>query len=74
MFIDGPLHPADAQGFNRDLRQVVSATLLAHEIRIARRIGAQKMVDAASVWAKKLGANPDNLGIGMRLPLLKAVA
>jgi hypothetical protein len=66
MFVDGPRELEQSVRLNVRLRELVSATMLAHELRIIRSIGPAPFLKAAQAWSRRLGSQGP-LGIQARL-------
>jgi hypothetical protein len=55
VFTEGPESDRDANDVALDLVHITSANLLVHELRVAKRIGKDRLVSAMDVWLKRHG-------------------
>ena len=72
MFTDGPQAPIESATVARDLVAVTSATLLAHEVRIAKLIGGDEMLREAESWLSHNSPPGPYVGLAFRLDVLRA--
>lgn len=73
MFTEGPENPGDSSQVARDLMSLTAATMLVHEIRVARLIGPTTLLVGAEDWLRR--NNPPGLkaGLAARIDLLRSV-
>ncbi|QNJ92286.1 hypothetical protein HZU40_29690 [Mycolicibacterium fluoranthenivorans] len=71
MFTDGPSNEGASSVVALDMVRIASATMIAHEMRIARMIGKAALTTLATDWVSSNSA-PANLGIGRRMGILQA--
>jgi hypothetical protein len=73
MFTDGPENPDDSSRVARDLVALTAATMLVHEIRVAKLIGPAVLITEGEEWLAK--NNPPGLkaGLATRVELLRQV-
>lgn len=66
MFTEGPQEEHESAAVARDLIDLTSATLLAHELRVGQMIGADVLLDAADAWLKRNSPPGRPLGLATR--------
>lgn len=72
MFTEGPDDANVSKLVAMSMVRIATATMIAHETRIAQILGKNAMIDLATRWVEK-NSPPGNVGIGFRLPILRAV-
>lgn len=72
MFTEGPEDESSSVLVAMNMVRIATATMIAHETRIAQLLGKEVILTMARAWVKK-NATPDSVGIGLRLPILEQV-
>ena len=72
MFTEGPDSESISSLVALDMVRIASATMIAHERRIAQLLGKNSIIDIADDWIKT-NSPPARMGIGRRLPILRGV-
>jgi hypothetical protein len=73
MFTDGPEAPAESAAVARDLTSLTAATMMVHEVRIARLIGKLTLLAEARQWAEHNNPPAPPMGVAVRIDILDAV-
>lgn len=72
MFTKGPQDGYTSGIVARNMVRIASATMIAHEVRIAQMLGKQTVLDLARDWVQA-NTPPAKMGIGLRLQILERV-
>jgi hypothetical protein len=72
MFTEGPEDGSSSIIAATNMVRIATATMIAHETRIAQLLGRDAVLDLARAWIEK-NAPPDSMGVGQRLPILEDV-
>ncbi|WP_066898650.1 hypothetical protein [Mycolicibacterium houstonense] len=72
MFTEGPDDEHTSAIVARNMIRMATATMIAHEVRIAQIIGKAGLLDMANDWVQTNNP-PATMGIGLRLPILSQV-
>ncbi|BBZ29773.1 hypothetical protein MMAD_40680 [Mycolicibacterium madagascariense] len=72
MFTERPDDNVSSAQVVRNMVRISTAVMIAHEVRIARLIGRNALLDITNAW-KQTNSPPDTVGIGFRLPILHRV-
>ncbi|MEW9267454.1 hypothetical protein AB1207_22135 [Kineococcus endophyticus] len=70
MFTEGPQNDLESSVVARDIVNLASATMLAHEMRIGRLIGRQVLGNAVDDWLRRNARPDERYGLGLRRELL----
>lgn len=71
-FIDGPEDESSSVLVAMSMVRIATSVMIAHETRIAQLLGKDAILDLARGWVKK-NSPSDQVGIGLRLPILDQV-
>ncbi|WP_142395293.1 hypothetical protein [Mycobacterium avium] len=72
MFTEGPEDESSSALVAMSMVRLATASMIAHETRIAQLLGKNVVLELARAWVKK-NAPSDAVGIGLRLPILETV-
>jgi hypothetical protein len=72
MFTEGPDDEHTSALVARNMIRIATATMIAHEVRVAQIISKAALLDIANAWAST-NSPPTTMGIGFRLPILDQV-
>lgn len=72
LFSQGPERDSDAERFSSNLQDIVTSTLLVHELLLGQMLGPQWVTHQASDWLKKHDASAAKHGLVARLGVLRA--
>jgi hypothetical protein len=72
MFTDGPQELGESAWVARDLAAITAATLIVHEVRIARLIGKEGLIAEARQWIHHNSPPAPAMGVAMRIDILDA--
>lgn len=70
MFTDGPQDEESARSIHADLRNLVSATMLVHELHICSLLGSSVVKRWVEAWLKANSVPGHNLGLSQRSSLI----
>lgn len=70
MFTDGPSQAHESWAVARDFRNITTANMLVHELRVRALLGGTTVVDAADEWAQRNYPRSLTKGLPERLALL----
>jgi hypothetical protein len=72
MFTDGPEDESSSVLVAMSMVRIATSVMIAHETRIAQLLGKNAILDLARGWVKK-NSPSEQVGIGLRLPILEQV-